>query len=287
MDGEQLQRAFDNLLENSRKYGGVRPLQIRITLERTEKGLSICFSDNGVGVEEEKLPYIFDEFYRADESRNQKEGNGLGLYIVKYLIEAMGGSVRAENGSGLKIIMEIREEEKSGYDICREIRNKVDIPILMVTARTESVDKIRGLGLGADDYIAKPFDPAELVARVNANIRQYDRMLSKPPRQKAEEPEEIRVADLRILADGWKVYKGEREIRFPNREFELLKFLAMNPNIVFSKEQLFEKIWGYDYVGDSATVMVHINRIREKIEDDSKDPKVLETVWGAGYRFNP
>lgn len=184
------------------------------------------------------------------------------------------------------ILLDLMLPGKSGYEICREIRDKVDIPILMVTARTESVDKIRGLGLGADDYIAKPFDPAELVARVNANIRQYDRMLQRLSEQKAEEPEEIRVADLRILADGWKVYKGEREIRFPNREFELLKFLAMNPNIVFSKEQLFEKIWGYDYVGDSATVMVHINRIREKIEDDSKNPKILETVWGAGYRFN-
>lgn len=184
------------------------------------------------------------------------------------------------------ILLDLMLPGKSGYEICREIRDKVDIPILMVTARTESVDKIRGLGLGADDYIAKPFDPAELVARVNANIRQYDRMLQRLSEQKAEEPEEIRVADLRILVDGWKVYKGEREIRFPNREFELLKFLAMNPNIVFSKEQLFEKIWGYDYVGDSATVMVHINRIREKIEDDSKNPKILETVWGAGYRFN-
>lgn len=175
---------------------------------------------------------------------------------------------------------------KSGYEICREIRDKVDIPILMVTARTESVDKIRGLGLGADDYIAKPFDPAELVARVNANLRQYDRMRQKPTEGKEEEPEEIQVYDLRILVNSWKVYKGEREIKFPNREFELLKFLAMNPNIVFSKEQLFEKIWGYDYMGDNATVMVHINRIREKIEDDSRNPKILKTVWGAGYCFN-
>lgn len=110
VDGEQLQRVFDNLLENSMKYAGVKPLQIRITLERTEKGFSICFSDNGVGVEEEKLPYLFDEFYRVDESRNQKEGNGLGLYIVKYLIEVMGGSVWAESTDGFKIFMEIREE---------------------------------------------------------------------------------------------------------------------------------------------------------------------------------
>lgn len=117
-------------------------------------------------------------------------------------------------------------------------------------------------------------------------MRQYERMLQRLPREKTEEPEKIIIQDLRILVNSWKVYKGEKEIKFPNREFELLKFLAMNPNIVFSKEQLFEKIWGYDYVGGSATMMVHINRIREKIEDDSKNPKILETVWGAGYRLN-
>ncbi len=121
---------------------------------------------------------------------------------------------------------------------------------------------------------------------MNANLRQYDRIQKKQPVQEAEAPEEIRIHDLRILVNSWKVYKGDKEIRFPNREFELLKFLAMHPDIVFSKEQLFEKIWGYDYIGDSATVMVHINRIREKIEDDCKNPKILETVWGAGYRLN-
>ena len=184
------------------------------------------------------------------------------------------------------ILLDLMLPGKSGYEVCREIRDKVDIPILMVTARTESVDKIRGLGLGVDGYIAKPFDPAELVARVNANLRQYDRVMQKLPEEKEKQPEEIRTHDLRILINSWKVYKGDEEIKFPNREFELLKFLAMNPNIVFSKEQLFEKIWGYDYVGDNATVTVHINRIREKIEDDSRNPKILETVWGAGYRFN-
>ena len=156
------------------------------------------------------------------------------------------------------ILLDLMLPGKSGYEVCREIRDKLDIPILMVTARTESVDKIRGLGLGADDYIARPFDPAELVARVNANLRQYDRVMQKLPEEKEKQPEEIRTHDLRILVNSWKVYK----------------------------EQLFEKIWGYDYVGDNATVMVHINRIREKIEDDSRNPKILETVWGAGYRFN-
>ena len=184
------------------------------------------------------------------------------------------------------ILLDLMLPGKSGYDVCKEIRGRVDIPILMVTARTESVDKIRGFGLGADDYISKPFDPAELVARVHANLRQYERLTNKKPPYDTGKTEEICIRDLRILVNSWKVYKGEKEIKLPNREFELLKFFAMNPNIVFSKEQLFEKIWGYDYVGDSATVMVHINRIRDKIEDDSKNPKILETVWGAGYRLN-
>ena len=217
--------------------------------------------------------------------------------VEEAYLEAAGFETRiVTDGTGISSLIQKEEYDlilldlmlpgKSGYEICREIRDEVDVPILMVTARTESVDKVRGLGLGADDYISKPFDPAELVARVNANLRQYERMLQRLPQEKTEEPEEIIVQDLRILVNSWKVYKGEKEIKFPNREFELLKFLAMNPNNVFSKEQLFEKIWGYDYVGDSATVMVHINRIREKIEDDSKNPKILETVWGAGYRLN-
>lgn len=184
------------------------------------------------------------------------------------------------------ILLDLMLPDISGYALCREIRDTVAVPILMVTARTESIDKIRGLGAGADDYIAKPFDPAELVARVHANLRQQERILQQMAGQEVKEPEEIRIQDLRILVDSWKVFKGETEIRFPNKEFELLKFLALHPNIVFSKEQLFEKIWGYEYTGDSATVMVHINRIREKIEDDSKNPKILETVWGAGYRLN-
>ncbi|WP_294475538.1 response regulator transcription factor [uncultured Intestinimonas sp.] len=169
-----------------------------------------------------------------------------------------------------------------GYEICRRIRAKVDVPILMVTARTESVDKIRGLGLGADDYIAKPFDPAELVARVKAHLNRYARLTGGG----RGEAQRIVVGDLEILPRSWKVFKAGRELKLPNREFTLLKYLAENANIVFSKEQLFETIWGYDYMGDSATVTVHIGRIREKIEDDPAHPKIIETVWGAGYRLN-
>lgn len=186
------------------------------------------------------------------------------------------------------LILDLMLPGKSGYDICKEVRDKIDIPILMVTAKTESIDKIRGLGLGADDYIAKPFDPAELVARVKAHLKQYERLTAHIDSKSNIDSEDnvVQIGKLKIMMKSWKVYNGKEEIKFPHREFELLKFLAMNPNMVFSKEYLFEKIWGYDYVGDSATVTVHINRIREKIEEDSKNPQIIETVWGAGYRLN-
>lgn len=184
------------------------------------------------------------------------------------------------------LILDLMLPGRNGYEICKEIREKVDIPILMVTAKTESIDKIRGLGLGADDYIAKPFDPAELVARVKSHLSRYERLTQGKSSKSIEDENTITIGNLKILTKSWKVYKGSEEMKLPNREFELLKFLAMNPNIVFSKEQLFEKIWGFDYVGDSATVTVHINRIREKIEQDSKNPQIIETVWGAGYRLN-
>lgn len=180
------------------------------------------------------------------------------------------------------ILLDLMLPGRSGYEVCRRIRDQVDVPILMVTARTESVDKIRGLGLGADDYIGKPFDPAELVARVKSHLSRYQRLTGG----RGEDDGAIQVGDLRILPQSWKVFKGEQEIKMPNREFALLKFLAENPNIVFSKERLFEAIWGYDYMGDSATVTVHVGRIRDKIEDDPAHPKIIETVWGAGYRLN-
>ena len=180
------------------------------------------------------------------------------------------------------ILLDLMLPGRSGYEVCRRIRDQVDVPILMVTARTESVDKIRGLGLGADDYIGKPFDPAELVARVKSHLSRYQRLTGG----RGEDDGAIQVGDLRILPQSWKVFKGDQEIKMPNREFALLKFLAENPNIVFSKERLFETIWGYDYVGDSATVTVHVGRIRDKIEDDPAYPKIIETVWGAGYRLN-
>ncbi|MGI6089279.1 MAG: winged helix-turn-helix domain-containing protein [Bilifractor porci] len=185
------------------------------------------------------------------------------------------------------ILLDLMLPGKNGYDICAAVRGKYDMPILMVTARNESVDKIRGFNTGADDYISKPFDPMELTARVRANLRQYRRLKEAAEGAgTSDRVPEIVIGDIRILTDSWRVLKKGKEVHFTNREFELLKFLARNANIVFSKEQLMEKIWGYDYIGDASTVMVHINRIREKIEDDPKNPVILETIWGAGYRLN-
>lgn len=225
-----------------------------------------------------------------DEDISMIEETYLKAYGFETKIIADGNLVypELEKNTYNLILLDLMLPGINGYDICKNIREKVDIPIIMVTARTESLDKIKGLSLGADDYISKPFDPAELVARVNANLRQYERLTKSADTQNTENTDnnEISVQDIQILPDSWIVYKKDKELKLPNREFELLKFLAQNPGIVFSKEQLFEKIWGYDYMGDSATVMVHINRIREKIEDDSKNPKIIETVWGAGYRLN-
>ena len=188
----------------------------------------------------------------------------------------------ALNGDYSLILLDLMLPGCGGYDVCRLIRDRVDIPILMVTARTESVDKIRGLGLGADDYIPKPFDPAELVARVKAHLSRYARLTGGGQ----AEPEMIVLGRVQILPQSWRVLKDGQEIKMPNREFALLKYLAERPNVVFSKEKLFETIWGCDYMGDSATVTVHIGRIRDKVEDDPAHPKLIETVWGAGYRLN-
>lgn len=188
----------------------------------------------------------------------------------------------ALNGDYSLILLDLMLPGCSGCDVCRLIRDRVDIPILMVTARTESVDKILGLGLGADDYIPKPFDPAELVARVKAHLSRYARLTGGGQ----AEPEMIDLGRIQILPQSWRVLKDGQEIKMPNREFALLKYLAERPNVVFSKEKLFETIWGYDYMGDSATVTVHIGRIRDKVEDDPAHPKLIETVWGAGYRLN-
>lgn len=234
-----------------------------------------------------KILIVEDDVEIAILERDYLEING---YEVEVNETGKGVLGQVLSGAYNLLLLDLMLPGISGYELCRQIRAKSDIPILMVTAKTETIDKIRGLGLGADDYIAKPFDPAELVARVQAHLARFERLTHLTKEQESEEnivaERTITIGNVKILTKNWKVYKGETEIKFAHREFELLKFLALNPNIVFSKETLFEKIWGYDYVGDSATVTVHINRIREKIEDDPKKPQIIETVWGAGYRLN-
>ena len=234
----------------------------------------------------EKILIVEDEEEIAMLEKDYLEINGFETVIESNGERAV---TLAMTGEFDLMILDLMLPGKNGYDVCREIRDQIDIPILMVTARTESIDKVLGLGLGADDYISKPFDPAELVARVKSHLSRYERLTGNGKDKEAGESKKrdiIQIGDIEIYTKNWKVLRGGEEVKFPNREFELLKFLAMNPNIVFSKEELFEKIWGYDYVGDSVTVTVHINRIREKIEKDSKNPKIIETVWGAGYRLN-
>ncbi len=184
------------------------------------------------------------------------------------------------------ILLDLMLPGIDGFEICRAIRSQKDIPILMVTAKKEDIDKIRGLGIGADDYIVKPFSPSELVARVNAHLSRYERLTQKGWESDNEvRSTELIFGNLRILPGAWRVYIGDKEVKLTNKEFELLLFLATNPNMVFTKDKLFDRIWGLDSLGDTATVTVHINRIREKIEEDSANPRYIETVWGAGYRF--
>ena len=187
------------------------------------------------------------------------------------------------------VILDVMLPGINGFAICREIRREKDVAIIMVTAKKEDVDKIRGLGLGADDYIVKPFSPGELVARVKAHINIHERLKCKNGIGLAKgydfENGSIEVANLKILPLSRQVFCAEREVELANKEFELLYFLASNPNIVYSKEALFDKIWGMEAIGDTATVAVHINRIREKLGIDKDNQRLIETVWGAGYRF--
>lgn len=187
----------------------------------------------------------------------------------------------ARAGSYDLILLDLMLPGMDGFAVCRTIRSSIDIPILMVTARQEDIDVIRGLGLGADDYITKPFSPSVLIARVKAAIARYERLKTTEPKTGGE----IRAGNIRLQPQSRRVFVHDREADVKNKEFELLLFLMTNMDIVFNKETLYERIWGFEALGDNATVAVHINRLREKIEDDPANPRHIQTVWGAGYRF--
>jgi DNA-binding response OmpR family regulator len=178
------------------------------------------------------------------------------------------------------IILDLMLPGMDGFEICRRLRDPIDVPLLVVSARSEDIDKIRALGLGADDYITKPFSPAELVARVKSHLKRYQRLAGK-----LSESDEITSGSLTIHLRSRRVHLSGTEIDLTTKEFDLLAFLAGHPDIVFSREQLFERIWGADNYGDIGTIAVHIQKIRKKIETDPSSPQYIETVWGAGYRF--
>ena len=181
------------------------------------------------------------------------------------------------------ILLDLMLPEVDGFTVCRKLRETLDIPILMVTARQEDIDKIKGLGMGADDYITKPFSPNVLVARIKANLAQYDRLKHTGGQNRSQ----IQIGDILLQQDTRRVLVDGTEVELKNKEYELLLFLMVNADIVFSKETLYERIWGYDAMGDNATVAVHINRLREKIEKVPSRPRYIQTVWGAGYRLKP
>lgn len=225
----------------------------------------------------EKILLIEDDELIAGLERDYLLAEGIAVDIV---LNGSQGLRQFEKGTYAAVILDLMLPGMNGFEICREIRKKSDVPILLVTARKEEIDKIKGLGLGADDYIVKPFSPAELVARVKAHIEIHFRL--KHRRKETC----IQAADLEIYPESYRVYKKGKAIAVTGREFELLLFLAKNPNIVFSREKLFDQIWGMEAVGDLSTVTVHVNKLREKIEDDTSNPKLIQTVWGVGYRFD-
>ena len=228
-----------------------------------------------------KILIIEDDTSIAEIERDFLEING---YAVTLKTDGIEAAEEALTGKYDLILLDLMLPGIDGYEICRRIRGKINIPLLMVTARIEDVDKVRGLGLGADDYISKPFSPTELVARVKANLAQYERLRNGNANNRKTH-DEIQAGPIRINLLTHRVYVNNAELDLKNREYELIVFLLSNPDIVFSKEHLYERIWGMNAIGDLKTVAVHINRLREKIESDPQNPVYIQTVWGAGYRF--
>lgn len=211
----------------------------------------------------------------------EKDYLEFGDFEAQIAEDGKTGLKEALDGNYDLVLLDLMLPGMDGYEVCRQIREKKNIPILMVSARKDDIDKIRGLGLGADDYITKPFSPNELVARVKAHLSRYKRLVG------AGQPENdvIEIRGLKIDKTARRVFVDGVEKPFTTKEFDLLTFLAEHPNRVFSKDELFRQIWNMDSIGDIATVTVHIKKIREKIEYDTSHPQYIETIWGVGYRF--
>ena len=221
---------------------------------------------------------VEDEEAIADLERDYLE---LSAFDVKIEDTGDKGLKEALECSYDLVILDLMLPGIDGFEVCKKIRENKDIPIIMVSAKKDDIDKIRGLGLGADDYMTKPFSPSELVARVKAHLSRYDRLIGNSQKQN----DIIEIRGLKIDKTARRVFIDGEEKQFTTKEFDLLTFLAENPNHVYTKEELFRQIWDMDSIGDIATVTVHIKKIREKIEYDTSKPQYIETIWGVGYRF--
>ena len=225
-----------------------------------------------------RILIVEDEISIAELEKDYLE---LSDYEVDIASDGETGESMALKGDYVLCILDVMLPGKDGFEICKAIRKEKNIPIIMVSAKRDDIDKIRGLGLGADDYITKPFSPSELVARVKAHLARYDRLVASTVQQN----DVLEIRGLKIDKTARRVFVNNEEKVFTTKEFDLLLFLASNPNKVFSKDELFRNIWDMESIGDIATVTVHIKKIREKIEYDTSKPQYIETIWGVGYRF--
>ena len=225
----------------------------------------VLIIEDDMGIYELERDYLEIEGYEVDIQTNGVDGLAEHEYDL--------------------IILDIMIPKKDGFSVCRDIRKKKEIPIIMVSAKREDIDKIRGLGLGADDYMIKPFSPAELVARVKSHIQRYNRIRNSLGTT-VEIESKIAAGSLEILLDSHQVFLGGTEVSLTPREYDILILLASSPNRVFTKEEVFESIWGIDSLGETSTIMVHINRLRAKIDKQFQGEEYIDTVWGVGYRFH-
>ena len=225
-----------------------------------------------------RILIVEDEVAIADLEKDYLELSGFEVEIEN---DGKSGLERALNEDFDLFILDLMLPEVDGFEICRQIREKKNTPILMVSAKKDDIDKIRGLGLGADDYVTKPFSPSELVARVKAHLARYERLIGS----NVPENDIVEIRGIRIDKTARRVWVNGEEKQFTTKEFDLLTFLAEHPNHVFTKEELFREIWDMESIGDIATVTVHIKKIREKIELNTAKPPYIETIWGVGYRF--
>ena len=225
-----------------------------------------------------RILIVEDEVAIADLEKDYLELSGFEVEIEN---DGKSGLNRALSEDFDLFILDLMLPEVDGFEICRQIREHKNTPILMVSAKKDDIDKIRGLGLGADDYMTKPFSPSELVARVKAHLARYERLIGS----NIVENDIVEIRGIRIDKTARRVWVNGEEKQFTTKEFDLLTFLAENPNHVFTKEELFREIWDMESIGDIATVTVHIKKIREKIEMNTNKPQYIETIWGVGYRF--